>query len=56
LHRLESYDIWTMCESFGWRFLPHAGGLLDQPQWLVEDLMTLTWVSGLVEQELKGEE
>lgn len=28
-------------EATGWRHLPYPGGLLDQPDWLMEDLFSL---------------
>jgi hypothetical protein len=30
-----------MCEALDWRHLPYSGGILDQPDWLMEDLMTI---------------
>jgi len=41
-------------ESTGWRFLPYAGGLLDQPETLMDDLMFIAWQSGLIEDAVKG--
>jgi len=38
-------------ESTGWRFLPLAGGLLDQPGALMDDLMTLAWLYGMIEDQ-----
>lgn len=29
-----------MMEATGWRFLPKAGGLLDQPEWF-NDVLTI---------------
>lgn len=40
-------------ESFDWRFLPAQGGLLDQPDWLLEDLATIAWRKSVVEDMLK---
>lgn len=37
-------------ESTDWRFLPYSGGLLDQPDWLIADLLT---ISGLSQQVRK---
>ncbi|HEY4693021.1 MAG TPA: hypothetical protein VIH16_06255 [Bellilinea sp.] len=28
-------------EATSWKHLPYAGGLLDQPEWLMDDLFTL---------------
>jgi len=30
------------------------GGLLDQPEWLLEDLMTISWREGIVKKMLKN--
>jgi hypothetical protein len=32
-----------MLESLEWKFLPVQGGLMDQPDWLFEDLATISW-------------
>jgi hypothetical protein len=41
-------------ERFGWQFLPYAGGVLDQPDWLMEDLFVIAWRKECVERMLKG--
>lgn len=38
----------------GWRFLPYAGGLLDQPEWIMHDLIELTAEHNRLEKELEG--
>jgi hypothetical protein len=40
-------------ESLDWKFLPEQGGILDQPEWLLEDLTTIAWYKGVVEEMLK---
>ena len=30
-------------QSFDWKFMPEPGGLLDQPDWLIDDLLTISW-------------
>ena len=40
-------------ESFDWKFLPEPGGLLDQPEWLLDDLATIAWRKSVVEDMLK---
>ena len=47
-----SWKVWTFLEATGWRFLPFPGGLLDQPDWLLRDLMTIAAVSERVRKEL----
>jgi len=39
-------------ESTGWTWLPYEGGLLDQPAWLIQDLMTISWRKGVVKDML----
>ena len=52
LRRL-SYGLQSkILESFGWEKLPYEGGLLDQPAWLIEDLMTINWRKGIVKDML----
>jgi len=41
-----------MMESMEWRFLPCEGGLLDQPESLMEDLMMIAWLRGKLEDML----
>jgi hypothetical protein len=41
-----AWDTWVLMEATGWKHLPHAGGLLDQPEALMDDLMTIAWVYG----------
>jgi hypothetical protein len=40
-------------EATGWRFLPQAGGLLDQPEALLEDVLTLAALARTVERMLE---
>lgn len=37
-----SWKVWVMLETMEWKHLPYAGGILDQPEWLMEDLYTLS--------------
>jgi hypothetical protein len=30
-----------MMRALDWKYLPYAGGLLDQPDWLINDLLTI---------------
>jgi hypothetical protein len=41
-------------ESLDWQHLPFPGGLLDQPEWLMEDLMTISWRRRILEERIKG--
>ena len=47
-----SWSAWKILESFGWEKLPYEGGLLDQPDWLMDDLMTISWRKGVVKDML----
>lgn len=40
-----------MLEATGWQHLPCSGGLLDQLDALMEDLMTITWLHNLMKQQ-----
>ena len=40
-------------EGFDWKFLPEPGGLLDQPDWLMDDLTTISWRKNVIEDMLK---
>lgn len=47
-----SWKVWTLLESTGWRHLPVEGGLLDQPELLLEDLAVISWLSSIVEEQI----
>jgi uncharacterized membrane protein len=47
------FKIWRMIETFEWKHLPDAVGLLDQEEALWEDLTTVAWVSQVVEAQVK---
>ena len=36
--------MWRWLKSIEWAHLPHAGGLMDQEEGLMEDIFTLQWV------------
>lgn len=48
-----AWRTWTLMQATGNRFLPCAGGLLDQPESLMDDLLTLSWLSGIIEKQIK---
>jgi hypothetical protein len=55
LHNAEiSWQIWNLLESLDWKFLPEQGGLLDQPDWLIEDLTTIAWRRGKIKEMMAG--
>jgi len=41
-------------ESMDWKFLPDAGGLLDQDDALMRDLTTISWRKAQIEKMLKN--
>jgi hypothetical protein len=49
----ESFEIWSLMEATDWKYLPYAGGLLDQPDWLLEDIFTLSWRSRYVREMVR---
>ena len=52
LHKPDfSWKLWLMLEAIEWKFLPVDGNLLDQPEWLMDDLMTIAFQSQIVKQQ-----
>ena len=49
-----SWRIWCLVEAHGWEKLPFDGGLLDQPDWLMEDLATISWRKKIIEDMVKA--
>lgn len=41
-------------QAFDWRFLPFEGSLLDQPDALMDDLVTIGWRKGIIEKQLEA--
>jgi hypothetical protein len=37
-----SWKVWTWMEATGGRHLPYPGGLMDQPESLMDDLFTIS--------------
>jgi hypothetical protein len=55
LHDPEAaWHAWGLMEMTDWRFLPRAGGLLDQPEALLEDILTLASLNQMVERILEN--
>jgi len=38
-----SWKVWVLLENMGWQHLPYPGSLLEQPEWLFNDLFTISW-------------
>lgn len=49
-----SLVIWKAMEATDWRHLPYPGNLLDQPEWLIQDLYTLAWRKAVLRESLKS--
>jgi len=49
------WRLWVWAENTGWRHLPMAGGLLDQPESLMDDLMAVQFASSRLRESLHGE-
>jgi hypothetical protein len=55
LYDLEmAWRAWILMEATDWRFLPCAGGLLDQPETLIADLLTIAALSHRVKEATKN--
>jgi hypothetical protein len=50
-----SWQIWTRMEATGGKHLPYPGALLDQPDWLMQDLFVITGEARRREKEQKRE-
>jgi hypothetical protein len=40
--------------KIGWSVLPYPGGLLDQPEWLIDDLLAINEASERVEDQIRA--
>lgn len=49
-----SLAIWKMMIATDFRHLPFPGGLLDQPEWLMIDLFTLSWRKAVLKEQVKS--
>jgi hypothetical protein len=55
LHDLErGWRTWTIGESIGWQALPFEGGFLDQPEALMDDVVTIAALSRRAKSMVKG--
>lgn len=48
-----SWQVFCWMEALGWKFLPQEGGLLDQPEGLMDDLAQWVRLRGIVEWQIK---
>jgi hypothetical protein len=49
----KAWQVWSLIEATDWRFLPRAGGLLDQPEALLEDVLTIAALARKIERMLE---
>jgi len=55
LHDLErAWRSWTLGEALGWQALPLAGGYLEQPEALMEDMLVIAAISRRVKERIGG--
>jgi len=52
LNRAESWHIWRLMEITDWRIAPNH--LLDTPDWLIEDLLSISSRASQIREMLKG--
>jgi hypothetical protein len=45
---------WTLGEALGWQMLPFAGGYLEQPEALMEDILTIAALSRRVKEHVNA--
>lgn len=54
VHDLEgAFKIWCLLQGLDWGHLPYGGGLLDQPEALMNDLVTISWRKGIIGERMK---
>lgn len=49
-----AWRAWTLMEATDWHYLPHIGGLLDQPAALMGDILTIADRSRRIRKQVKG--
>ncbi|MGQ9491725.1 MAG: hypothetical protein ACUVS6_13715 [Anaerolineae bacterium] len=55
LHDFETaWRAWTLGEALGWQMLPFAGGYMEQPEALLEDLLVIAAISRRVKERIGG--
>lgn len=46
--------LWKWCHSLDWSHLPDAGGLLDQDERTMHDIMTIQWQYKLIKAHIEA--
>jgi hypothetical protein len=47
-----NYDAWVLMRATDFRYLPYIGGLLDQPESLLQDILTIEGEYQRLKQEM----
>lgn len=42
-----------MVQGFDWQHLPYEGGLLEQPEALIDDLLLISWRKSILKEMMK---
>jgi len=50
-----SFAIWRLVDGLEWKHLPGGKALLDQDEALLDDLLTISYVSQMVEAMIKAD-
>ncbi len=50
----EAWTAYTLMESMKWQFLPYAGGLLDQPEALIRNILRIVNIVRAMEGNQNG--
>ncbi|MBZ0306929.1 MAG: hypothetical protein K8I82_12740 [Anaerolineae bacterium] len=50
-----AFDTWLALRATDWKLLPESGGLLDQPEGLMQAVYTLSWLHQVCEQTVEVE-
>lgn len=54
LYDLEaSWKVWVLLQGLDWSHLPYEGGILEQPEVLMNDLVTISWRKSIIKEMLK---
>lgn len=48
-----AFKVWCMLQGLDWSHLPYEGGLLEQPEALMNDLLTISWRKNIIGEMLK---
>jgi hypothetical protein len=49
-----AWKVYRLSEGTEWHFLPEGGGLINQDEALMDDLVTIAWRKGILEERMKN--